>query len=310
MKPKIYIDGKEGTTGLQIYDRLGGRDDIELLLIDDDKRKDTAERKKLINSADIVFLCLPDDAAREAVAMAKPTTRIIDASTAHRTLPGWAYGFAELSPAHRANIASGTRVAVPGCYASGFIALVYPLIQAGVLEKDYPLVCLAMSGYSGGGRRMIEQYQAEARADELESPRLYALTQEHKHLPEMAYVCGLDRPPVFCPSVADYYAGMTVTVPLRAECLKKPITRSAIREIYAKHFAGQSLVQVLEDAPEGFLGSHFLANRDIMQLGVAGNDERILLTACLDNLGKGASGAAVQCMNLMLSLPETTGLQL
>ena len=214
-KPKVYIDGKEGTTGLQIYERLGGRQDIELLLIDEEKRKDPAERKKFLNHADLVFLCLPDAAAREAVAMIdNPHTRVIDASTAHRTAPGWVYGFPELKPGQREAIAAAKRVANPGCHATGFISIVYPLVAMGLLPKDAALSCFSLTGYSGGGKKMIAQYEAADKGEALFSPAIYALPQGHKHLPEMQVICGLEHPPVFSPIVDDYYKGMATTVPL------------------------------------------------------------------------------------------------
>ena len=231
MKPKVYIDGKEGTTGLQIYDRLASRDDIELLLIDETKRKDPDERKKLINAADITFLCLPDAAAKEAVSFVeKDSARIIDASTAHRTNPDWAYGFPELSPEHREKIRHSKRVAVPGCYASGFASLVYPMVHSGLLPKDYPVQCFAMSGYSGGGKKMIAEIESPDRAPELYSPRFYGLANNHKHLPEMQKISGLEKKPMFTPIVDDYYNGMVVCVPIQAAIsgfsLVEPITSS------------------------------------------------------------------------------------
>ena len=217
MKPVIFIDGREGTTGLQIYDRLTPRQDIELLLIDEEKRKDPAERKKCLNAADLVFLCLPDEAAREAVAMIdNPNTRVIDASTAHRTAPGWAYGFAELSKLHRAQICESMRVSNPGCHAPGFISIVYPLVGMGILPADTPLSCFSLTGYSGGGKKMIAQYEAAEKAESLYSPGLYGLTQAHKHLPEMQKISGLEKKPMFTPIVDDYYNGMVVCVPIQA----------------------------------------------------------------------------------------------
>ena len=310
MKTKIFIDGKEGTTGLQIFDRFEGRDDLEILTIDDDKRKDTAERKRLINESDITFLCLPDAAAIEAVALCEnPSTRIIDASTAHRTNPAWDYGFPELSAQHREKIAKSKRVANPGCYASGFISLVYPLIQAGVLPDDYPLTSHAVSGYSGGGKKMIAAIEGTDKTFEMNSPRQYALTQAHKHLPEMQYVCGLKYKPMFNPIVDDYYNGMVVSVPLISRALTKAYTPENIHEILAQHYAGQKHVKVMElggkdTLPDGFLAANTLAGTNDMQIFVFGNDEQILLCSRFDNLGKGASGAAVQNMNIMLGLDD------
>lgn len=306
---KVFIDGREGTTGLRITERLSARSDIELLIIDEALRKDPAARREMIAKSDITFLCLPDAAAKEAVEMAPEHVRIIDASTAHRTLPDWAYGFAELSDAHRQAIASGNRIAVPGCHASGFNSLVYPMVKSGLMSPDYPVVCHSVTGYSGGGKKMIAQYEDNGRDMELSSPRQYGLTQVHKHLKEMKAIPGLAHEPIFNPIVADYYAGMVVTVPVFTHLLKGKPSLSAIRELFIRHYAGQQMVKVIEseEAP-GFLGANNLAGRDSMEILITGNDDRVLLTARFDNLGKGASGAAVQCMNIALGLDETTGL--
>ena len=315
MKKKVFIDGKAGTTGLKIYERLGSRDDIEILLIDEDKRKDVNERARLINSADIVFLCLPDDAAREAAALCtNPDVRIIDASTAHRTSPDWDYGFPELSEKHRENIRNSKRVANPGCYASGFISLVYPLVQAGVLPEEYPITCHAVSGYSGAGNKAIAVMESSDKTKEMYSPRQYALGQTHKHLPEMQKVCGLKYAPMFNPIVDDYFSGMVVSVPLITRCLTKKYTPADIHEIMSAHYAGQHFVKVMElggteTLPDGFLAANTLADTNNMQIFVTGNDDRILLCSRFDNLGKGASGAAVQSMNIMLGIDEATGLE-
>ena len=296
MKTKIFIDGKEGTTGIEIFERLGKRDDIEILLIDEEKRKDLNERKKLINQSDITFLCLPDAAAIEAVSLVEnPDTRIIDASTAHRTNPAWDYGFPELSRMHRENIAKSKRVANPGCYATGFISLVYPLVQAGVLPEDYPLVAHAVSGYSGGGKKMIAAIEGEDKTFEMASPRQYALTQSHKHLPEMQKVCGLKYKPMFNPIVDDYYSGMVVSVPLVSRALSKNYTPADIHEIMSSHYDGQNFVKVMElggkeTLADGFLPANTLAGTNNLQIFVCGSDEHILLASRLDNLGKGASG--------------------
>lgn len=314
MSVKVFIDGKEGTTGLQIYERFAKRSDIEILLIDEDKRKDVNERKRLINESDITFLCLPDAAAIEAAALAEdPKVRIIDASTAHRVDPGWDYGFPELSPEHRARIAFSKRVANPGCYASGFISIVYPLVKAGVLPEDYPLTAHAVSGYSGGGKKMIAAVEGPDKTEEMYSPRQYALAQAHKHLPEMQRICGLKYKPMFNPIVDDYYAGMVVSVPLITRALAKSFTPADIHEILAKHYDGQRFVKVMElggkeTLPDGFLAANTLAGTNDMQLFVFGNDEQILVCSRLDNLGKGASGAAIQNMNIMLGMDEGTGL--
>lgn len=314
VKTKIFIDGKEGTTGLQIYERFENRNDLEILLIDDEKRKDPAERAKMINASDITFLCLPDKAAVEAVSLVtNPDVRIIDASTAHRTNPAWDYGFPELSKAQREKIAKSKRVANPGCYATGFISLVYPLVKAGVLPEDYPLTCHAVSGYSGGGKKMIAVMEGDDKPFECYSPRQYALGQTHKHLPEMQTVCGLKYKPMFNPIVDDYYKGMVVTVPLVSRALSKSYTPENIHEIMSAHYEGQRFVKVMElygkeTLPDGFLAANTLAGTNDLQIFVCGNDEHILLCSRLDNLGKGASGAAVQNMNIMLGIDEATGL--
>ncbi len=308
---KIFIDGREGTTGLRIQQRLEGRRDLELLTLPDALRKDPDARREKINAADVVFLCLPDAAARESAEWANDCVTVIDASTAHRVSPGWAYGFPELSAAHRRAVETGRRIASPGCHASGFVALVCPLTAAGVLPKDYPLCCHSLTGYSGGGRKMIAEYESDGRDPELDSPRQYGLSQTHKHLPEMQLVPGLARPPLFSPIVSDYYAGMEVTVPLHLPLLSGAPTLAQIHEIIANHYAGQKLVKVLPlgESP-AFCGANRLAGRDSMEILVAGNDERALLIARFDNLGKGASGAAIQCMNIALGRDETEGLTL
>ena len=310
-KPIVYIDGKEGTTGLQIYDRLAGREDIELLLIDEDKRKDPAERKKLMNAADLVFLCLPDAAAVEAVGLVEnPETRIIDASTAHRTAVGWVYGFPELCAAQREAIRCAKRVANPGCYATGFISLTAPLMKRGLLSAGAALTCHAISGYTGGGKKTIAQYEAEEREAELVSPRHYAVTLGHKHIPEMMQVCGLTRKPIFMPIICDFPQGMVVTVPVYLDMLSGEQSLDSLRAFYRTFYAGERFVTVRpDDAPKcGFIGSNNLAGTNDLQIFVCGNEEQIMLAARLDNLGKGASGAAVQNMNIMLGFPEETGL--
>ncbi|MBE6855434.1 MAG: N-acetyl-gamma-glutamyl-phosphate reductase [Ruminococcus sp.] len=314
MSTKVYIDGQEGTTGLKILERFAGRTDIELLTIDPALRKDADERKRLIHASDITFLCLPDAAAIEAVALAEGSnTRIIDASTAHRTNPAWAYGFPELSAAHREKITNSARVAVPGCYASGFNALVYPMVSSGLLPQDYPVQSFAVSGYSGAGKKGIAQYEDENRDRGLDSPRLYALGQNHKHIPEMQKISGLSHPPMFNPMVCDYFNGMVVSVPVQTRLLNKKIGVNDVYEMFCKHYDGQQFVQVraLQGAdvlPDGFLAANPLAGTNLMEIFVFGTDEQILLSARLDNLGKGASGAAVQCMNIMLGVGEETGL--
>ena len=309
LKPKVYIDGKDGTTGLQIYDRLSARADIDLLLIDETKRKDRLERKELMDAADIVFLCLPDAAAIEAVELVEnPKTRIIDASTAHRTSPDWDYGFPELSGAHRAAIQNSKRVANPGCHATGFISVVYPLVAMGLLPKDECLSAFSLTGYSGGGKKMIAQYEAADKETALFAPCPYGMGQSHKHLPEMQKICGLDNKPVFTPIVDDYYKGMATTVPLHMSQLNGVSTLAEVRQKLADYYGGQTLVRVADTTDTAKLYANAQAGKDTLVLYVAGNDEQFTVTALFDNLGKGASGAAVQNMNLMLGLDETTGL--
>jgi len=311
MKPKVYIDGKDGTTGLQIYDRLAQRSDIELILIDADKRKDPAERKRLMDMADIVFLCLPDAAAVEAVSLIEsPTTRVIDASTAHRTNPDWDYGFPELSPAHREAIKASKRVANPGCHATGFISVVYPMVATGILPKETLLSCFSLTGYSGGGKKMIADYEGEGKTLEMHSPCPYAMGQGHKHLPEMQKICGLDTKPVFTPIVDDYYKGMSTTVSFHMSQLTGVSTLEEVRQKIAGHYAGAVMVQVAPTTDAARVYGNAKAGQDTLMIVVAGNDEQFTVTALFDNLGKGASGAAVQNMNIMLGLDETTGLSL
>ena len=311
MKPKVYIDGKDGTTGLQIYDRLSVRSDIDLLLIDEEKRKDPAERKKLMDAADIVFLCLPDAAAVEAVGLVEsPNTRIIDASTAHRTNPSWDYGFPELSAAHRAAIQNSKRVANPGCHATGFISVVYPLVAMGLISKDTCLSAFSLTGYSGGGKKMIAQYESLDKETALFAPCPYGMGQTHKHLPEMQKVCGLDNKPVFTLIVDDYYKGMATTVPLHMSQMQGVSTLAEVRQKLADYYAGQTLVHVADTTDTAKLYANAQAGKDTLILYAAGNDEQFTITALFDNLGKGASGAAVQNMNLMLGFEETTGLNL
>ena len=314
MAVNVFIDGKEGTTGLKIFERFADRSDINIMQIDEDKRKDPAEKAKIINASDYTFLCLPDAAAVESVQLCtNPKTRIIDASTAHRTNPEWAYGFPELDASFREKIAGSNRVAVPGCYASGFVSLGYPLVKSGIMPADYPVVIHAVSGYSGAGKKAIAQYEADGRNTELDSPRLYALTQTHKHLPEMKKIAGLEYEPVFNPYVCDYFQGMTVTVGLHARLLAKKVTASDVWEMFAAHYDGCRFVKVAGFMGEGvleepFIPANTLAGTNMMQIFVYGNDDRIMLTSRFDNLGKGASGAAVQCLNIMLGIDEATGL--
>ena len=309
-RAKVYIDGQSGTTGLQIFDRISARADLELLRIDEDKRHDTEERRRFLNAADVVFLCLPDDAAREAVSLVEnPDVRIIDASTAHRTADGWTYGFPELSSAQRAAIEKSTRIANPGCHATGLISTTAPLVQAGLIPSDYPLTCFSLTGYSGGGKAMIASYEEAGRPGQLDAPGIYGLTLAHKHLPEMQKVCGLAHAPVFMPVVDDYYKGMATTIMLHNGLLAgSPSTRD-IHACLVHHYEGQRLVSVAplgEGAPT--LYANELAGSNELRIYVNGNDERTSVTAIFDNLGKGASGAAVQNMNIVLGLDETTGL--
>lgn len=317
MKPKIFIDGSEGTTGLKIYDRFKNRDDIILLTIDPLKRKDPAERQKLINQSDVTFLCLPDDAARESVSLLEKEnnhTRIIDTSTAHRTALGWSYGFPELSPAHRQAIKNGRRIAVPGCYATGFIALVYPLIKAGIMPRDYPVTVHAVSGYSGAGKKMIAAYEDKERETQYDAPRFYALGQQHKHLKEMRQISGLDKTPIFNPIIADYYQGMVVSLPLYASHLRTHTSPRELAAFFADYYAAEKFIRVMpaynDETADKFITCNASAGWDGLNIYPVGNDERIVLMAQLDNLGKGASGAAIQCLNLMLGADEDTGLVL
>ena len=301
---KVFIDGGAGTTGLRIVERMQAREDVTLITLDEEHRKDPASRKEAIHAADAVFLCLPDDAAKEAAQLAEGAKAVvIDASTAHRTAEGWAYGFPELSPAHRAAIQNSKRIANPGCYASGFISLVYPLIAHGIAAKDYPFVCHAVSGYTGAGKKGIAQYEAEERDRALDSPRLYALGLHHKHLPEMQKVCALSHPPVFTPYICDFPCGMTVHVPLYRSLLQKKLTVGEMEELFREHYAGCRFVKVAKEE-SGFLAANTLEGTNLLEIFVNGNDEQLLLSARLDNLGKGASGAAVQNMNIALGLDE------
>ncbi len=315
MKTKIFIDGSEGTTGLRIFERFEGRDDIELLKIPSELRKDPEEVKKYINASDITFLCLPDAAAREAVTLIENDhVRIIDTSTAHRTEEGWAYGYPELSKAHREAIRTGKRVAVPGCHATGFITAVYPLVAGKILPSDYPVASFSLTGYSGGGKKMIAEYEGEGRDVELDAPREYALGQTHKHLKEMKKITGLDREPLFSPIVADYYSGMVVSVPLYTELMNGKQTPETIHRYFEEYYAGEQFIRVMPLGKEadyrGFLSGNGCSGWDGMEIYVTGNEERVLVSARFDNLGKGASGAAIQCLNIMLGCDEAKGLNI
>lgn len=309
MKPKIFIDGKEGTTGLQIFDRLSGRTDIELRFLDDSLRKDTEARREMINSSDLVFLCLPDQAAREAVSLVEnPDVKVIDASTAHRTDPDWVYGFPELNREQEKLIRESKRVANPGCHATGFISISSPLIQKGILPADYPLSCHSLTGYSGGGKKMIAEYESERVDKRLDSCREYAITLAHKHIPEMMAVAGLKRKPLFFPIIGDYHSGMTSTIGLFNEMLKGNPTPEEIHEALADHYSGCEYVRVLpfggenEIDPRGILESNRNVGTNYLDIVVSGNREQTLIASMFDNLGKGASGAATQNMEIMLGL--------
>lgn len=303
---KIFVDGSAGTTGLQIHERLSRRRDVEVLSIDEGRRKDPAARAELMNAADVVFLCLPDAAAVEAVGLIEnPAVRVIDTSTAHRTAAGWVYGFPELGS--REAVAGASRIANPGCHATGFISVVCPLVRSGLLPKEALLTCFSLTGYSGGGKKMIAEYGEPQRDSALDSPALYALGQQHKHLPEMQKYCGLAHPPVFCPVVADYYKGMATTVGLHAGMLSGSASVSSLHELYADFYAASPLIGVAE-APEARLYANDKAGTDGLRIVISGNGERFAVTALFDNLGKGASGAAIENMNIALGFPPETGL--
>lgn len=315
MKTKVFIDGSAGTTGLRIDERFQNRDDVEIMKIDSDKRKDPEERKKMINASDITFLCLPDAASRESVSLVENDhVCIIDTSTAHRTEPDWAYGFPELSKEHREHIVKGKRIAVPGCHATGFISLVYPLVAGGILPKDYPVSSFSITGYSGAGKNAIAAYADENRPVEFNSGREYALSQQHKHLKEMQKITGIDRVPLFSPIIDDYYSGMVVSVPLYADMLKAGSSVASIQQYLADYYAGEQFIQVCpvenEISQSGFLPGNGLSGWDGLKIFVTGNEDRIVVSSQFDNLGKGASGAAIQCMNLVLGCDENKGLNL
>ena len=305
---KVFIDGKAGTTGLRIYERLGLRRDIDVITLNEERRKDTAARAEAINAADIVFLCLPDAAAIEATSLVEnDKTILIDTSTAHRTNDAWCYGFPELAGQFE-KIQASKRIANPGCHATGFVSLVAPLVEKGIVSCDALLSCFSMTGYSGGGKKMIADYEDEQRKPELVAPRMYGLSQQHKHLPEMKKLCHLESTPAFCPIVSSYYAGMEVTVPLFASDIHGNI--DDIKKVYTEYYRGK-IVRYQDDADEaGFLSAATFAGRDDMQISVYGNEDRILLVSRFDNLGKGASGAAIQNMNILLGVDETTGLNI
>ncbi len=311
MKTKVYIDGQSGTTGLQIFDRIGARDDLELMKIAEDKRHDLEERRKFLNEADIVFLCLPDDAAKESVSLIEnENVKVIDASTAHRTNDDWTYGFPELSKEQREKIASAKRVANPGCHATGSIAAIAPLIRMNILPADYPVTIYSLTGYSGGGKKMIADYEAEGRDEKLSSPCIYGRSLKHKHVPEITKVCGLEQAPAFLPVVDDYYKGMATTILLHSRMLNGKPSAKEVWECFRGYYQSEHFVKVIdfEEEKPGNLYSNVLAGTNDLQIHVYGHEDLIGVTALFDNLGKGASGAAVQNMNIMLGLDEKTGL--
>lgn len=305
---KVFIDGAHGTTGLRINEYLAGRSDIQVLEIAPELRKDIAARVSMIKQADVSMLCLPDQAAREIAEAAPKDSVIIDTSTAHRTDPDWVYGMPELTPGQRDSIRNSTRIANPGCHASGFILLVRPLIDAGLLDRDTMLTCFCMTGYSGGGKKMIADYEGADRASELDSPGQYALGQSHKHLPEMVKMTGITNAPCFSPVVADYYSGMVMTVPLHTAMLKGGAGMGEVLKALHGRYDGEALIKVQDEVSGSTVYSNTMAGSNGMEISVSGNEERILLIASYDNLGKGASGAAVQNMNLVLGTKETAGL--
>ena len=306
---KVFINGSAGTTGLRLQERMRERRDVTLIAISDENRKNPDAIRECMSQSDITFLCLPDDAAREAVALAEGLScRILDTSTAHRTLDQWAYGFPELSGSQRTEISKSARVAVPGCHASGFISLLNPLVSAGFIPCSYPVTCLSLTGYSGAGKSGIEQYESERTNPLLNSPREYGLTQAHKHLPEMVKICALDSTPVFMPVIGDFYSGMLVTVPIHAELLHKQYKLDDIKNVLASHYADSKLITVIDTCDEDMLAANAMAGNDNLLIYVTGTDDRVMLHALFDNLGKGASGAALQCFNIMTGADETTGL--
>ncbi len=301
---KVFIDGSAGTTGLRIYERLGSRKDIELLILPEELRKNLDDRRRMLNSADIAFLCLPDKAAMEAVSLIEQDqVAVIDTSTAHRVHPDWTYGFAELSARHRQAIRSSKRIANPGCHASGFISCAYPLVANGIIPADFPLTAYSLTGYSGGGKNLIAEYEDENRDIRHESHRIYGTSMMHKHLPEMQKICGLTHKPVFSPILGDFYAGMATSV------LLPGMDAERVWECLSDHYAGQKLVSVAPlGGDEAVIYASTLAGKDTMRIQVSGHREQTLVTAVFDNLGKGASGAAIQNMNILLGIDETTGL--
>lgn len=315
MKKTVFVDGQQGTTGLKIRERLNGRKDIDVIEIPEAKRKDPLVKDKILNEVDIVFLCLPDDAARESVSLINTkSVCIIDGSTAHRVNKDWVYGLPELRQEQRTLIKKSRRITVPGCHATGFILTIYPLVARGIISPNYPVVCHAVAGYSGGGRAMISDYQSNNAPDYIREPRSYALMLNHKHLPEMMQIAGLARPPIFAPTVVDVYNGEIVSIPLVVEHLEKRVSAADVREILATYYEGERFVRVMPYPPDAHLKDGFMTftdcnNTNDVDIFVFGNEDRILLSARYDNLGKGSSGTAIQNMNLLLGLPEETGLE-
>lgn len=314
-KKTVFVDGQHGTTGLKIRERLNGRKDIEVIEIPEEKRKDPETRKKLINEADIVFLCLPDDAARESVSLIKNSSVcVIDGSTAHRVTEGWVYGLPELKKEQRTLIKKSRRITVPGCHATGFVLMLYPLVAQGIVGPDYPVSCHAVAGYSGGGKAMIADYESKGAPDYIKNPRSYSLALNHKHVPEMTKIVGLTRPPLFAPTVVDVYNGEIISIPLVASYLKKGLSATDIRAVLAEYYAGEQFIKVMPYPPDDYLKNGFLTFTDCngtnnLEIFVFGGKDRILLSARFDNLGKGASGTAVQNMNIILGVSESTGLE-
>ena len=314
MKKMVFIDGQHGTTGLKINERLSGRKDIELIEITEADRKDLTTREKLLNEADIVFLCLPDDAARQSVGLIKnKSVCVIDGSTAHRVAEGWVYGLPELKKEQRNLIKNSKRISVPGCHATGFIAMLYPLVARGIVSPDYPVTCHTTAGYSGGGKAMITDYQGENMPDYIKNPRPYSLALNHKHIPEMTKITGLAHAPIFAPTVVNVYNGEIISIPLVVPNLQKKLTAAEMRAVLAEYYAGEQFIKVMPYPADDYLKNGYMTFTDCngtnnLEIFVFGNDERILLSARFDNLGKGASGAAVQNMNIILGVDEGTGL--
>ncbi len=308
-KIKVFIDGQAGTTGLQLKSKLVNHPYVNLLEIDSDKRKDIDERQSLMNASDVVFLCLPDAAAIEAVKLVNnPDTVIIDASTAHRTADGWTYGFPELSEKHFEAIKNAKRIANPGCHATGFISIVYPLVASGIMPSDYPVTAHSITGYSGGGNKMIADYEDPDREEEIATPRQYGLSQVHKHLPEMKKVTGLGSEPVFNPIVSDYYCGMAVSIPVYTKLLNKPMSADELYTFFSDYYKNSEFISVHKAPESGFLSPIGLEGTNKMKIHICGNADRVTITSVFDNLGKGASSAAIENMNIAIGFPIATAL--